>query len=327
MDDADLDWYDYGFRYYDPQIGRFPQLDPLAFEYPYYTPYQFAGCEPVANIDLDGLEKYKVLETVYVVHKARSLTAVAIQSIQNVIRVATEQARLGLIAARGAEDAMANAMSVGLYNRFGGFNLDDYTDPIDQLAYLNGQLKGSYGVQMLARTEIGAGGAGMLSTGWTGIGAAGSGFVMLHGVAVEATAIIDIGKTQELINNLRTEMVYMSAQNPKVTTDRDGLEDPEPEDKSRLGRKYDPEQRTVVESKDAAKVYDKMDKQMQTRVEEAIQKVRSGEAGGNQHVLGRDLKGYNAIDLKGTGKARGGVRIVYRETNKEIFIKDITDYH
>lgn len=56
FDDADLDWYDYGFRNYNAQIGRFTQLDPLTDDYPYYTPYQFAGNEPIANIDIDGLE-------------------------------------------------------------------------------------------------------------------------------------------------------------------------------------------------------------------------------------------------------------------------------
>lgn len=56
IDDADLDWYDYGFRYYDPQIGRFTQLDPLTDLYPELTPYQYAGNEPIANVDLDGLE-------------------------------------------------------------------------------------------------------------------------------------------------------------------------------------------------------------------------------------------------------------------------------
>ncbi len=39
-----------------PQIGRFPQLDPLTDDYPYYTPYQYAGNEHIANVDLDGLE-------------------------------------------------------------------------------------------------------------------------------------------------------------------------------------------------------------------------------------------------------------------------------
>ncbi len=55
-DDADLNWYDYGFRNYDPQIGRFTQLDPLTDDYPTMTPYQYASCDPILNIDIDGLE-------------------------------------------------------------------------------------------------------------------------------------------------------------------------------------------------------------------------------------------------------------------------------
>ena len=55
-DEGDLNWYDYGFRNYDPQIGRFTQLDPLTDDYPMMTPYQYASCEPIANIDIDGLE-------------------------------------------------------------------------------------------------------------------------------------------------------------------------------------------------------------------------------------------------------------------------------
>jgi len=60
IDDADLDWYDYGYRNYDPQIGRFTQLDPLAWDYEDLTPYQFAGGDPVANVDVDGLEPAEV---------------------------------------------------------------------------------------------------------------------------------------------------------------------------------------------------------------------------------------------------------------------------
>ena len=55
-EDADLNWLDYGFRNYDPQIGKFPQLDPLTDEYPLLTPFQYASCDPITNIDVDGLE-------------------------------------------------------------------------------------------------------------------------------------------------------------------------------------------------------------------------------------------------------------------------------
>jgi RHS repeat-associated protein len=49
---------DYGMRIYDPRVGRFLSVDPLQKEYPWFTPFQFAGNNPVANIDLDGLENY-----------------------------------------------------------------------------------------------------------------------------------------------------------------------------------------------------------------------------------------------------------------------------
>ncbi len=48
--------YDYGFRIYDPRIGKFLSEDPLTKEYPMLTPYQFASNTPIQAIDLDGLE-------------------------------------------------------------------------------------------------------------------------------------------------------------------------------------------------------------------------------------------------------------------------------
>ena len=53
-----LNHYDYGFRIYNPGIGRFLSVDPLRREYPWYTPYQFAGNTPIWAIDLDGLEPF-----------------------------------------------------------------------------------------------------------------------------------------------------------------------------------------------------------------------------------------------------------------------------
>ena len=50
--------YDYGFRIYNAQLGRFLSVDPLSRSYPWYTPYQFAGNTPINAIDLDVLEEY-----------------------------------------------------------------------------------------------------------------------------------------------------------------------------------------------------------------------------------------------------------------------------
>jgi RHS repeat-associated protein len=53
---------DYGFRMYNSRLGRFISVDPLLKDYPFYTPYQFAGNMPIKFIDLDGLEpaEYKM---------------------------------------------------------------------------------------------------------------------------------------------------------------------------------------------------------------------------------------------------------------------------
>ena len=48
--------YDYGFRIYNPGIGRFLSVDPLTRDFPTLTPYQFASNRPIDGLDMDGLE-------------------------------------------------------------------------------------------------------------------------------------------------------------------------------------------------------------------------------------------------------------------------------
>jgi RHS repeat-associated protein len=51
--------YDYGFRIYNPSLGRFLSIDPLRAEFPELTTYQYASNRPVDGVDLDGLEYLK----------------------------------------------------------------------------------------------------------------------------------------------------------------------------------------------------------------------------------------------------------------------------
>jgi len=57
--------YDYGMRIYNPRIGRFLSVDPLAKKYPTLTPYQFASNSPIAGVDLDGLEFLPANSSIY----------------------------------------------------------------------------------------------------------------------------------------------------------------------------------------------------------------------------------------------------------------------
>ena len=50
--------YDYINRFYDTRLGRFLSVDPLTSDFPFYSPYQFAGNKPIVAIDLDGLEEF-----------------------------------------------------------------------------------------------------------------------------------------------------------------------------------------------------------------------------------------------------------------------------
>ncbi|AEE51481.1 RHS repeat protein [Haliscomenobacter hydrossis] len=58
--DFGLGMYAYGARYYDPVIGRFTGVDPIADEFPFVTTFNYAENEPIANIDLHGLQKVGV---------------------------------------------------------------------------------------------------------------------------------------------------------------------------------------------------------------------------------------------------------------------------
>ena len=54
QDDFNLYWYDYGARFYDPQLGRFHTQDRFAEKYLSMTPYQYGANNPALYIDING---------------------------------------------------------------------------------------------------------------------------------------------------------------------------------------------------------------------------------------------------------------------------------
>jgi RHS repeat-associated protein len=56
----DLQWYDYGARFYDPQIARWQSVDPLGSKKPSISPYHFCRNNPFNIFDPDGRDEFEL---------------------------------------------------------------------------------------------------------------------------------------------------------------------------------------------------------------------------------------------------------------------------
>ena len=57
LDDLGINLHYYGYRMYDPAIARFTSVDPIAEDFAFVSGFNYAENEPIANIDLHGLQR------------------------------------------------------------------------------------------------------------------------------------------------------------------------------------------------------------------------------------------------------------------------------
>ena len=60
QEELDLNWISFKYRNHDPALGRFFNIDPLAQEYAYQSPYNFSENRVIDGIELEGAERLSV---------------------------------------------------------------------------------------------------------------------------------------------------------------------------------------------------------------------------------------------------------------------------
>ena len=232
-----LTHYDYGFRIYNPSIGKFLSVDPLTKSYPMLTPYQFASNSPIGNIDIDGLEAISIQEAKRISDE---------MDAEILVQTAEETAA----SIRGFSDAVFNANVLGLNQLFS--DLSGY-DPLNEFptndlksAYLRGRMMGDAFATAQSIIQIEAGGgiaAGGLATGPGALAISTTGLVVAaHGSGVGVYALNDLARSYIVYNTINNEVPTSNTSNePDLPRyENPGHHDPRKfEDGKPLPNKYD----------------------------------------------------------------------------------------
>jgi len=111
---ADIDWYYYGFRYYDPVTGRWPSRDPVG-ERGGINLYVLAYNSPLGRIDVLGLSSD--CESLGIVDTVTFRTFISSSGRQDIDIVRTERASqdLGIL---GTRITVINVWRTEVYNTY-----------------------------------------------------------------------------------------------------------------------------------------------------------------------------------------------------------------
>ena len=140
------DEQDYGMRIYDPRIGRFLSEDPLTRQYPWYSPYAFAGDKPTIAVDLDGLEDYVVINYYSKGGRLESTDIMTLtdkttkQLIDMQLRTVNKDGSFGELAAQGQKVLVRNIYSENNERLFKKDEPKDALSPRELAVYLKGDV-------------------------------------------------------------------------------------------------------------------------------------------------------------------------------------------
>ncbi len=163
--DAGLNWMDFNFRQYDPQIGRFNSVDPLAGSTDMVSPYAAMGNAPEGKIDPEGM-KYsnhrgampaQMRSTFTYGEQEQALDELAAH-LNNIVASMISQALSGgggggssswSRGASGGQQYLSKAELTAIWNHILGLDnyvVGDFNIPLSTVAWYDGDFDGMPGI-------------------------------------------------------------------------------------------------------------------------------------------------------------------------------------
>ena len=93
--DQEVVQYDYGFRSYDPRLGKFISIDLKFQKYPGFSPYSYGMNNPVYCIDIDGNDIIGLLELTFKNNFPQGMSAMGIIKTNEVYQKLTANFSVG----------------------------------------------------------------------------------------------------------------------------------------------------------------------------------------------------------------------------------------
>ncbi len=203
IEDFDIGLNDYGVRWYDPRIGLFLSVDPLADKFPHVNVFNYAENSPIAHIDLWGLQavffqvagRVGLSGSVIPGPTASAAVGVAIDAKANVLVYHTESAGAGFGAFAGAGAEVGVNFGVDDIDGLLGYGLN--FGAVVGVSPLGGPQLGVEG-NISISTEKNEGDLLGLPTGEGDNGGGGTGAIPQLGGAIGFFGYADISYTSEI---------------------------------------------------------------------------------------------------------------------------------